>query len=97
MTARRHLVALLAGAAMVAGVVAPATIGSPAADAAVEVPPLPVGDDGLARAIVAYEGGVVPSAVLSQLDDLGVVRGIELSSIGAVAVTAPRSVVETLA
>lgn len=97
MTARRHLVALLAGTAMVAGVVAPATIGSPVADAAVEVPQLPTGADGLARAIVAYEGGVVPSGVLADLDDLGVVRGLELASIGAVAVTAPQAAIEAVA
>ncbi len=55
-----------------------------------------MGDDGLARAVVAYRDGVVPDSALDLLDELGVVRGLELSSIGAVAVTAPRAVVELL-
>ncbi len=97
MTARRHLVALLAGTAMLAGFAAPATVHAPAAAAAVDVPLLPTGSDGLARAIVAFEGGTVPRDVLASLDALGVVRGLELASIGAVAVTAPQAVVETLA
>ena len=61
------------------------------------MPDLPVGRDGLARAVVAYRDGVVPDGALDLLDELGVVRGLELSSIGAVAVTAPQAVVELLA
>ena len=96
-TVRRRVVALGAAALVLTGLAAPAVAPPPASAATVTVPDLPVGADGLARAIVAYDGGVVPAGALDTLDELGVVRGIELSTIGAVAVTAPQAVIETVA
>ena len=100
MTARRSIALLLAAACVVAA--APsrsATDATPArpGSSAVDVSSLPVGEDGLARAIVAFEDGTLPSGVLGALTDLGVVRGLELASIGAVAVTAPTDVLEQVA
>lgn len=92
----RRLTAAALGVLMLAALVVPAALAAPTR-APLTVPDLPVGTDGLARAIVAYEGGVVPDGALDLLDDLGVTRGIELASIGAVAVTAPQAVIETLA
>jgi serine protease AprX len=63
----------------------------------VTVPDLPLGADGLARAIVAFDDGVLDAGVLDLLTFLGVVRGIELASIDAVAVTAPVAVLDAIA
>lgn len=92
MTARRLTAA--AASLLALSVVAPAASAAPTP---LDLVDLPVGGDGLARAIVAYEGGVVPDDALGLMGDLGVARGIELSTIGAVAVTAPQAVVEALA
>ena len=101
MPLRRRLLTLSTCALLVAGLAAPGTAATSstatATATAVRVPDLPVGRDGLARAVVAYRDGVVPDGALDLLDELGVVRGLELSSIGAVAVTAPQAVVELLA
>lgn len=55
-----------------------------------------VAADGHARAVVAFEAGL-PGDVLPAMTDLGVVRGIELQAIDAVAVTAPPAVLALVA
>lgn len=57
----------------------------------------PIDADGNWKVIVAYEGGLVPDGVLDLLTELGVVRGLEFPTIGAVAVTAPLAVVQAIA
>jgi serine protease AprX len=53
----------------------------------ITAPSLPTEEAGFAKAVVAFEGGVVPAGALVSLRDLGVERAIELPAIGAVAVT----------
>ncbi|HEX8779631.1 MAG TPA: S8 family serine peptidase, partial [Nocardioides sp.] len=60
------------------------------------VAPVPTDEDGRGKVILAFEGGVVPAGALAALRDLGVHRAIELSTIGAVAVTADLAVVDLL-
>ena len=64
------------------------------ADKAREIPV--VHPDGFARAIVAFERGT-PAGTLDAMTDLGVVRGIELQAIDAVAVTATPAVLADVA
>lgn len=52
-----------------------------------------VSADGLARGLVAFQDGAVTDSLLASLTDLGVVRGLELQAIDAVAVTALPSVI----
>ncbi len=80
MTSRRPI------AASAAAVLAAALLAGPAS-AAAPTSSWPVAPDGLARAIVVYSGGVT-DGILADLTDLGVLRGLELQAIDAVAVTA---------
>ena len=57
---------------------------------------VPTDEAGLGKVIVAFDDGVIPAGTLAALRDLGVVRAIELPTIGAVAVTAPLPVVDRL-
>ena len=64
--------------------------------AAVSTSSFPTDEAGLAKVIVAFEDREVAAGSLAALRDLGVERAIELPSIGAVAVTAERRVVDLL-
>ncbi len=102
LSSRSRLAALVGAAAVAAAAAVPAAAQDAATDVAstatvVDVPDLPTDAAGNAKAILAYDGGQVPAGSLDLLDELGVVRGLELPSIGAVAVTAPQAVVEAVA
>ena len=95
---RRPLVATCAALLVGAALLAPTAAGAaPPATLEVDLDRLPTGEDGLVRAIVAYRDGAVTQGSLALLDRVGVTRGIELSTIGAVAVTAPAAAVQALA
>lgn len=88
--------ALLAAAVlMIAGAGASQAEAEPTVED-IPVPALPVDAAGHAKAIVAFADGI-PAGTLDALSALGVVRGIELPTIGAVAVTAPAAVIDAVA
>ena len=80
--------------ALAAGVLAAGLLAAPGAVAASGAPAAAEATD-LTKVIVAFDRDVT-TTVLDQLDDLGVVRGLELRSIDAIAVTAPAAVVPAL-
>src|SRR5688500_2525229 len=81
---------LAAALAVLAAVGVPAALSAPAGAAAP-----PADEAALSKVVVALDGPLT-SGLREALTDLGVVRGIELRSIGAVAVTAPAEVVAEL-
>ncbi len=81
--------------ALAASVLAAGLLAAPVAAAASAGGPTAADATSLAKVIVAFDGDVTAS-VLDRLDDLGVVRGLELRAIDAVAVTAPADVVPAL-
>lgn len=97
----RRLAAVAAALATSAAVLVPLSAGATLQPTTVEAtalagPSLPTDEAGLAKAIVAFEGGVVPAGALASLRDLGVERAVELPTIGAVAVTAEPAVADVL-
>ena len=83
----RRLTTLATALATSAAVLVPLSAGATLETTAIAASSLPTDETGLAKAIVAFDGGVVPAGTLTSLRDLGVERAIELPSIGAVAVT----------